>query len=145
MVETFLKESGMSYIHLHASTPEHWKIQSSEPFWIKPKGINQRNKGLSWVRENCDKFGNRGVVYIADDDNSYSIRLFDEVISRFPWFMNVWSCRCGTPGGCRHGRSDWLGNYHGRVALETAQEEFPNSGLHLNRSGLFQSIWPVLP
>lgn len=34
-----------------------------------------RNLGIDWIRENA----NNGVVYFADDDNTYDLALFDEV------------------------------------------------------------------
>lgn len=44
---------------------------------VKARGVSNRNKGLDWVRENY--VDTRGVVYFADDDNTYDLRLFDEV------------------------------------------------------------------
>ena len=41
----------------------------------KPRGVAGRNAGISWVLNNTSQ----GVVYFADDDNSYDIRLFNEV------------------------------------------------------------------
>ena len=41
----------------------------------KPRGVANRSLGLEWVIENSDE----GVVYFADDDNTYDIRLFEEV------------------------------------------------------------------
>lgn len=43
---------------------------------FKPRGVANRNAALDWVRSNCKS----GVVYFADDDNTYDIRLFEEVI-----------------------------------------------------------------
>ena len=45
---------------------------------LKPRGVANRNAALDWVRGNCKT----GVVYFADDDNTYDIRLFEEVISK---------------------------------------------------------------
>ena len=42
-------------------------------------GVLQRNTGLSWLRNNLNPDYNSGVVYFADDDNTYSIELFKEV------------------------------------------------------------------
>jgi beta-1,3-glucuronyltransferase len=42
---------------------------------LKPRGVANRNAALDWVRSNCKS----GVVYFADDDNTYDIRLFEEV------------------------------------------------------------------
>lgn len=41
----------------------------------KPKGVANRNLGLKWIRQNAID----GVVYFADDDNTYDVRLFNEV------------------------------------------------------------------
>ena len=41
-----------------------------------PKGVSNRNKALHWIfRYAVDK----AVVYFADDDNTYDLRLFHEV------------------------------------------------------------------
>ena len=74
-------------IHLTAKTSSNVKGGG--------KGINQRNAGLSWIRQNCRSSNNnnnnnnnttvsvekkcRGVVYLMDDDNKYDLRLFQEV------------------------------------------------------------------
>ena len=42
-------------------------------------GVLQRNTGLSWLRNNLNPDYHSGVVYFADDDNTYSIELFKEV------------------------------------------------------------------
>ena len=41
----------------------------------KPRGVANRNHGLQWVLSNAD----HGVIYFADDDNTYDIRIFKEV------------------------------------------------------------------
>lgn len=46
--------------------------------WIKARGVLQRNRGLKWIRENL-YLGQEGVIYFADDDNTYSLELFEEV------------------------------------------------------------------
>lgn len=55
-----------------APMPERFKKMKG----AKPKGVANRNRGLKWVRQNAIE----GVVYFADDDNAYDIRLFNEVI-----------------------------------------------------------------
>lgn len=42
-------------------------------------GLYQRNAGLQWLRDNLDPDVHQGVVYFADDDNTYSPELFEEV------------------------------------------------------------------
>ena len=59
------------------------------------RGLEQRNLGLDWIRAQCGAGSqsvftdrdlalspdscSRGVVYFADDDNKYDLRLFEEV------------------------------------------------------------------
>jgi len=44
---------------------------------VKARGVSNRNRGLQWIRENSPD--PKGVIYFADDDNTYDLRLFDEV------------------------------------------------------------------
>lgn len=41
----------------------------------KAKGVANRIRGLKWIRENVED----GILYFADDDNTYDIELFKEV------------------------------------------------------------------
>jgi galactosylgalactosylxylosylprotein 3-beta-glucuronosyltransferase 3 len=52
------------------------KLKPADPHWSKPRGVFQRNHALAWLRENKAK-GEPGVVYFADDDNTYSSELFE--------------------------------------------------------------------
>ena len=49
----------------------------------KPKGVANRNVGLRWVLDNSEE---GGVMYFADDDNTYDLRLFDEVARLLTFF-----------------------------------------------------------
>ena len=42
----------------------------------KPRGVANRNAGILWIRKHAKK---GGVIYFADDDNTYDLRLFAEV------------------------------------------------------------------
>jgi len=42
---------------------------------FKPRGVSNRNAAIDWIRQHAKS----GVVYFADDDNSYDIRLFEEM------------------------------------------------------------------
>jgi galactosylgalactosylxylosylprotein 3-beta-glucuronosyltransferase 3 len=59
------------------------------------RGINQRNAGLSWIRQYCSSNTTttpekcRGVVYLMDDDNKYDLRLFHEVGPTQGWLCNM--------------------------------------------------------
>lgn len=41
----------------------------------KPRGVSNRNRGLSWIRANATN----GVFYFADDDNTYDLEIFHQV------------------------------------------------------------------
>ena len=57
--------------------PEYWRNQSAISW---PKGVANRNKGLHWIYHYTQNIGDTsGVLYFADDDNTYDIRLFEEV------------------------------------------------------------------
>ena len=63
----------------------HLTTKSSKKGKAEGKGINQRNAGLSWIRQKCGsntatmETECKGVVYLMDDDNKYDLRLFHEV------------------------------------------------------------------
>lgn len=53
---------------------------------VKPRGVSNRNRGLEWIRANSSE----GVLYFADDDNTYDVEIFDEVSV----FFLCWGCVC---------------------------------------------------
>lgn len=70
-VESLLNESGIPYVYLNLFTRSH--------------GNAQKNLALTYIRDNRLE----GIVYVADDDNKYDLRLFEEIrktqrISVFP-------------------------------------------------------------
>ena len=79
LVKKFLKKSGLSYTHLNVLTPTEFKLQPKDPNWYKPRGVLQRNVALRWLRENVDPSQDKGVVYFADDDNTYDLEIFEQV------------------------------------------------------------------
>lgn len=84
LVARLLQRSGLSFTHLSTPTPPEYKLQSSQPHWMLPRGVLQRNAGLTWLRNYLETSQqDRGVLYFADDDNTYDLRIFEEVrISR---------------------------------------------------------------
>lgn len=78
LVSKFLEESCLIYTHLAAATPPNYKLGKNDPNWKKPRGVEQRNAALRWLRKNL-KSDDNGVVFFADDDNTYSLKLFQEV------------------------------------------------------------------
>lgn len=43
------------------------------------RGGEQRNVGLQWLRDSYEVGEVNGVVYFGDDDNTYDLRVFEEV------------------------------------------------------------------
>ena len=74
LVKRLLTHCKVISVHLNAVTPDYYKKDS----W-KPRGVLQRNAGLNWIREHNSAEKCNGVVYFGDDDNSYDLRLFEEV------------------------------------------------------------------
>nr|XP_010597413.1 galactosylgalactosylxylosylprotein 3-beta-glucuronosyltransferase 3 [Loxodonta africana] len=98
LVSGLLAASGLLFTHLAVLTPKAQRLREGEPGWVRPRGVEQRNKALEWLRGGGGAIGGekdppppgtRGVVYFADDDNTYSRELFEEVL--------VWHTRTEKP------------------------------------------------
>lgn len=76
---------------LYAKTPADFKLKRKDPSWIKPRGVEQRNTALAWVRKHV-KYSpiSRSAIYFMDDDNTYSIDLFEEIKKIEPGKVAVW-------------------------------------------------------
>lgn len=79
LVTNLLNDSKVVYTHLNAKTPPFEKLQKKEERWTKHRGIEQRNAGLQWLRDNLELGRDKGIVYFMDDDNTYSVKLFHEI------------------------------------------------------------------
>ena len=79
LVGRLLKESGLTYTHLNFKTPPRMQLKKGESRTKHHRGVEQRNTALKWIRENFDYNKTCGAVYFMDDDNTYHIKLFDEV------------------------------------------------------------------
>ncbi|XP_072345388.1 galactosylgalactosylxylosylprotein 3-beta-glucuronosyltransferase 3 [Scyliorhinus torazame] len=99
LVADLLAQSGLPYTHLNLPTPTIYKLRESDPNWLKPRGVEQRNRGIQWLRENRE-LSEEAVVYFADDDNTYGLKLFDEM--RWTKRVSVWPV--GLVGGLRFER-----------------------------------------
>ncbi|XP_053609002.1 galactosylgalactosylxylosylprotein 3-beta-glucuronosyltransferase I isoform X2 [Plodia interpunctella] len=72
LVANFLKESGLNYTHLNVKTQASKHSSAS--------GVEQRNLALKWLRDHLKKLHDkRGVIYFMDDDNTYALKVFDEM------------------------------------------------------------------
>jgi len=78
LVENLLSNSGVNFTHLNAKTETNYKLKDEDPNWLLPRGVSQRNEGLKWIRNNVQPNTN-GVLYFMDDDNTYSLELFQEI------------------------------------------------------------------
>ena len=74
LVTNLLKHCSVKSVHLTEKTTS---FVSSKQGGGGHRGVDQRNIGLKWIRDNVNKL--EGVVYFGDDDNTYDIRLFEEV------------------------------------------------------------------
>lgn len=72
LVSRFLARGRVPYTHLHVLTPRRYKRAGM------PRATEQRNTALSWLRAHRTA-ADSGVVFFADDDNTYSLELFQEV------------------------------------------------------------------
>ncbi|XP_056645230.1 galactosylgalactosylxylosylprotein 3-beta-glucuronosyltransferase P-like [Diorhabda sublineata] len=82
LVEEILKKSGLKYQYMTAPMPAEYKNKTKG---AKPRGVSNRNKGIEWIREHAKT----GVLYFADDDNTYDLELFSDIrytkrVSMFP-------------------------------------------------------------
>ncbi|XP_072354489.1 galactosylgalactosylxylosylprotein 3-beta-glucuronosyltransferase 2 [Scyliorhinus torazame] len=94
LVTDLLAHSGIpSYTQLHVQTPRRYKRAGL------PRATEQRNEGLRWLRRNRS-LQHSGVVFFADDDNTYSLDLFQEM--RLTRKVSVWPV--GLVGGRRYER-----------------------------------------
>jgi hypothetical protein len=83
----FLKSSKINFIHLHVSvdqlitfeTLKHNVDDLDKSGYNLHRGSAQRNTAIDWLRNNFNLVKENSVIYFADDDNTYSIRLFEEV------------------------------------------------------------------
>ena len=71
------------YTHINFRTAKDLQIGKHDKRWTKTRGAEQRNHGIDWLLLSAAKgVLNRragGVVYFADDDNTYDTQLFKEV------------------------------------------------------------------
>lgn len=80
LVSRLLGNSGLNYTHLNVETLRNVKVRTSTKGSRIPRGTVQRNLALRWLRSTISpNSGHKGVVYFADDDNTYSLELFEEV------------------------------------------------------------------
>ncbi|KAI6227969.1 Galactosylgalactosylxylosylprotein 3-beta-glucuronosyltransferase [Aphelenchoides besseyi] len=85
-VERILQRSRIPYVYFYTTT---------KPGFPR-RGWTHRNMGLEYIRKNYRNYRRNAVVYFADDDNSYDIRLFDRYIRKVKT-LGIWAV--GLAGG----------------------------------------------
>uniref|UniRef100_A0A8C6Y594 Galactosylgalactosylxylosylprotein 3-beta-glucuronosyltransferase n=1 Tax=Naja naja TaxID=35670 RepID=A0A8C6Y594_NAJNA len=90
------RAGGPPCTHLHVLTPRRYKRPG------QPRATEQRNAGLAWIRQRHQHLQapQPGVLFFADDDNTYSLELFEEM--RTTSKVSVWPV--GLVGGRRYER-----------------------------------------
>ena len=83
LVESYLQRFQMPYVHLVSPMPTMYKKEK-----YKPRGVASRRAGLDWILAHHDA-SKSAIVYFADDDNTYDLKLFEEIrqtqkVSVFP-------------------------------------------------------------
>lgn len=94
LVSRFLARAGLPSTHLHVPTPRRYKRPGL------PRATEQRNAGLAWLRQRHQhQRAQSGVLFFADDDNTYSLELFQEVAAGPPQLGGWGGGRAGGASG----------------------------------------------
>ncbi|XP_075899155.1 galactosylgalactosylxylosylprotein 3-beta-glucuronosyltransferase 2 [Nelusetta ayraudi] len=94
LVTHFLARCGVPYTHLQVLTPRRFHLDAR-----MSRGTEQRNAALAWLRQHRSR-RDAGVVFFADDDNTYSLELFQEM--RNTRGVSIWPV--GLVGGLQYER-----------------------------------------
>jgi galactosylgalactosylxylosylprotein 3-beta-glucuronosyltransferase 3 len=79
LVVNVLRRCKVENVHLTAQTSAKYIPKKGVPRSMKPRGVDQRNAGLKWLRQHYSEQNCSGVVHFGDDDNKYDLRLFDDI------------------------------------------------------------------
>jgi len=85
LVSSLLKRSKLPFTHISSPQPDIYRTAKLK---YNPRGVSSRRAGLDWVIKNRDP-SEDGVVFFGDDDNTYDLRLLEEItttvkVSMFP-------------------------------------------------------------
>ena len=79
LVTKLIQRCNVEIVHLAIPTSSDYRAEKGKPAHSKSRGVEQRNAGLNWLRENYSSHNCSGVFYFGDDDNKYDLRLFEDV------------------------------------------------------------------
>ncbi|XP_059087516.1 galactosylgalactosylxylosylprotein 3-beta-glucuronosyltransferase S-like [Tigriopus californicus] len=82
ILSSLLERCQIPYVHMVAPMPAQFLVTAK-----KPRGVSQRNAALQWILTHPEL--PEGVLYFADDDNTFDLRLFKDIrktqkVSMFP-------------------------------------------------------------
>ena len=82
-VNNFVRSTNLPYVHLTSPMPKMYLDEEH-----KPRGVSNRRASMKWILENHE-WPQEGVLYFADDDNTYDLKLFEQIrktkkVSMFP-------------------------------------------------------------
>lgn len=100
LVTNLLEQRGFAgrSVQICAATPKEVLDKNVEDRIRLPRGVNQRNAGLQLVIKLAAADPEQhGIVYFMDDDNTYSLELFDEIQKIERGRIGVWPV--GLAGG----------------------------------------------
>lgn len=100
LVSNLLKRCMVESIHLNTATSDKYKSSLPWPLykvWGTVRGVEQRNAGLRWVKEQHHRYNSSGVVYFADDDNKFDLRIFSEVCLTMKLYFRVHAIQWNLP------------------------------------------------
>ena len=104
LVTQLLSRCKVETVHLTVLTSPAFQPKKGASAKSVSRGVEQRNAGLSWLRQHYKTANCNGVVYFGDDDNKYDLRLFDDVS---PHLYVVILCQ-----SCSHFTVDTLNKEH---------------------------------
>lgn len=79
LVTKLIQRCNVEIVHLAIPTSSNYRAEKGKPAHSKSRGVEQRNAGLNWLRENYSSHNCSGVFYFGDDDNKYDLRLFEDI------------------------------------------------------------------
>ncbi|KFD55235.1 hypothetical protein M513_03876 [Trichuris suis] len=138
LVTNVLLRSGVEHVLLAAQTPKRYKLKNPMAVknWIHPRGVAQRNAALTWLRSNLSP-DTKGVLYFADDDNTYDLRIFEEdyqlLFSSVLYSHSQWSYYI-----CQEPFSNYL--FNGIISSFTCMQLTSWERKYQNRNGHFNEL-----
>lgn len=90
LVRNVIKQADLHHRVTILNVPTPTDHKQKIPNYQQPRGVEQRNLALQWVRDNAPKPYHQSVVFFMDDDNTYTTDLFREMSKIRPGRVGVW-------------------------------------------------------